>query len=60
MFLDIVGSIQPLTKIQLVLSVVLGFAVYTGVVSKYDLFFNFDKVVFELQVPLHRPRCGGW
>ena len=44
--MDIVGNIQPLTKAQLLLSIVLGFAVYTGVVSKFDFFFNFDKIVF--------------
>ena len=46
MFLDIVGNIQPLTKAQLLLSIALGFAVYMGAISKYDLFFNYEKVVY--------------
>lgn len=46
MFLDIAGHIQPLTKVQLLFSLCLGFMVYIGVVSKYDLFFNLEKIVY--------------
>lgn len=47
---DLVGSITPLTKLQTALMVVLSFLVYSSVFSKYDLYFNTEKIFVEGQV----------
>lgn len=47
---NIDGSLTSLSKMQTALMVVLSFLVYSSVVSKYDLYFNAEKIFGEGQV----------
>lgn len=47
---DLVDSITPITKLQTALMVLLSFLVYSSVLSKYDLYFNAEKIFAEGQV----------
>jgi hypothetical protein len=50
MFLDILSHITPLTKLQVTFMITLSFLVYGEILSKYDLYFNFEKIFVQMQV----------
>lgn len=52
MFLDIFSHITPLTKLQAVFMITLSFLVYGEIASKYDMYFNFEKIFVQMQVTI--------
>jgi hypothetical protein len=54
MFLDIISQVPPVTKIQILISITLTFLVYSETISKYDLYYNFDRIFYKLQVIIHK------
>jgi cell division septal protein FtsQ len=50
MLVNLVKSIPPITRIQLLVFAIVGGLVYNGILSRYDLYFNLEKIVFSGQV----------
>jgi len=47
---DLFHVVPAFTRLQAVLMVVLSFLVHSAVLSKYDLYFNSEKIFVEGQV----------
>lgn len=47
---NLLKSIPPITRIQILIFAVVGGLVYSNVLSRYDLYFNIEKIVFNGQV----------
>jgi len=47
---NLVNSIPPITRIQLLIFSFVGGLVYSEYISRYDMYFNLEKILFSGQV----------